>query len=120
MNASLIHLAAMECFKRASAAAVKPTAFIVLQALAAEDATAAVYPSTLITSTGLSLPQVYDALNKLEKQGLVAFSSRRNGGKTGRPAFLLSLTPQGLSIMTPVVMPENDTAIINPWENSKL
>ena len=120
MNALLIHLAAMECFKRSSAAGVKPTAFIVLQALAAEDPTAKVYPSTLVTSTGLHLATVYDVLNKLEKQGLIAFSARRSGGKAGRPAFLLSLTPQGLSIMTPVRLPENDAATLNTWSHSKL
>lgn len=119
MNPTLIHLAAMECFKRAQASGVKPTAYIVLQALAAEESTAEVYPSTLVTSTGLSLATVYDVLNKLETQGLIAFSPRRSGGKSGRPAFLLRLTLEGLSIMTPVALLEATPAPFNPWSQSK-
>ena len=122
MNAQLIHLGSIECFQHAQAAGVGPTAFLVLQALAAEDTTAEVYPATLVARTGLSLCTVYDVLHKLEQRGLVAaFNFARRGGKTGgRPAYLISLTPQGRSLMTPVALREATPATSNPWRHSQL
>lgn len=120
MNAAIHHLASLQCWQRAQAAAVKPAAFILLQALAAEEPTAEVYPSTLVTKTRLPLATVYTLLHKLEDQGLVAFSPYRSGTQPGRPAFLIRLTLQGTSLMKPVAMLEATPEISNPWRNSKL
>jgi len=114
MNAASIHLASFDCWQRARSYAVKPSAFIVLQSLAAEDLTSEVHAHHLLRKTGLPIANLYKILNKLESQGLITFTTSPVRGKRGRHGSPIRLTSQGMDIMTPTPAPSN------PWKHSQL
>ncbi|MCF7785594.1 MAG: hypothetical protein K9N47_05695 [Prosthecobacter sp.] len=100
MNPTLIHLAALECYQRATKQGVSLAPFIVLQTIAAAGDTR-IKSKTMAKESGYTWPTLRRHLQSLTSKGYAVGTNIARKTRFGRPRKVYNLTALGLELMTP-------------------
>lgn len=104
MNPTLIHLAALECYQRATAHGVTLCPFLILQTIAAAGE-GGIKSKTIAKESGFNWTTARRHLQRLTSRGLATGRNIPRNTGHGRPLKAYSLTPAGLELMTPQPRP---------------
>lgn len=104
MNPTLIHLAALECYQRATVQGISLAPFIVLQTIAAAGE-AGIKSRTMAKETGYTWITARRHLQRLTSKGYAVGTNLPRQTQCGRPRKVYHLTELGRELMTPQARP---------------
>lgn len=104
MNPTLIHLAALECYQRATVQGISLAPFIVLQTIAAAGETG-IKSRTIAKESGYRWDTARRHLQRLTSKGFAVGTDIPRKTNFGRPRKAYHLTELGRELMTPKPRP---------------